>query len=192
MAKFLSYASYVLTVLFCLTGQQVAAQTENTYTSGNTIFLTIEGTKRLFDFSSNKLLVNYNKETQKLECVLDVSSLLPLTDNVPPEMAYEILYGAKFPNLYFEIDLPAAQVKSQDTFLKAIPRVSNINLQGVLSETVIPLVIAPDQQALVFSTNFDLLLQNFQVNLPVKYVPLLTGRLLFTIRNARWTDLTVR
>lgn len=193
MPKLLPHTLYLLVILFCLPGQRASAQTNTTYTSDNTILITLEGIKQPYVFTSNNLLVQYNQSTRKLECILDVSTLIPASDTAAlPAMAYEVLYGAKYPELYLEIDMPSDQVSGRGMNRESVSRVTTIRLQGVSNETVIPVVFTPDNQALLFSTNFDLWLDNFQASIPVKYAPLLTGRLFITIRNARWANLRAR
>jgi len=190
MPKLLLHTLYLLIILLFLPGKPINAQTNTAYTSGNTILATLEGITKPFVFTSDQLLVQYNQNTRKLECILNVATLLPVSDTAaPPAMAYEVLYGAKYPELYFEIDMSSDQVSSPNLDRESILLPAKIRLQGVANETVIPVIISPDKQSLLFSTNFDLWLDSFQAIIPVKYTPLLTGRLFITIRSARWANL---
>ncbi|WP_347159123.1 hypothetical protein [Pontibacter chitinilyticus] len=193
MTKQVPFTAFLLVLIAFLFCHRAVAQTNTVYTSDNTIFLTLDGVKQPFPFASNALLVNYNKATQKLECRLNVSTLLPVDPAPTPEMAYEVLYAAKYPELYMEIDLPANQINSTNLVnSEPVPRVIRITLQGATNETVVPVAFVRDKGTLVFSTSFDLMLENFQATIPVKYVPLLTGRVLFTIRGARYTNYDAR
>ncbi|MBF9254682.1 hypothetical protein I2I11_15360 [Pontibacter sp. 172403-2] len=193
MTKRLRFPFFLLVFLFCLSARQTSAQTNMAYTSDNTILITLEGTGQPYVFTSDNLLVQYNQTTHRLECILDVSTLVPASDTAaPPAMAYEVLYGAKYPELSLEIDVPLDQVSGQDIERASVPRVTTVKLQGVSNETVIPVVFTPDNQSLLFSTNFDLWLNNFSATIPVEYVPLLTGRLFITINSARWVNMQAR
>ena len=159
------------------------------YTGNNTILVALEGFGKRYEFISQDLLVRHNKETRRLECILPVATLVPLDDSIPPTMAYEVLFGAKYPELYIMIETPEQQAFTGRFIPANRGRTTSIELQGVNNETVIPVAFQPENNVFYFSTNFDLLLGNFQASIPAKYLPLLTGRILFSIERAQWINL---
>lgn len=165
---------------------KVLAQPVVNYTSGNNILLTLEGVAQPYNFTSSDLLVFYNRQTQKLECRLNLANLLPASDTLPATMAYEVLYGAKYPELFFSIAVPIEKINSRMPYPQTINSQISIMLQGVTNETVAAIQFSPDENAIIFGTTLNLLLENFQASIPAKYLPLLTGRLGLTIRSARW------
>lgn len=192
MIKYICHITLLLLLspLLCL---QAYAQDERApFTGNNTIIVALEGVGQRYEFISNQLLVRHNKETHALECVLPVASLVPLSNTTPPAMAYEVLFGAKYPELLISIATPELQAGAGrfDPALK--DRTTSINLQGVNNETVIPIAFLEDNNTLYFSTSFDLMLDNFKASLPVKYLPFLTGRVLFSIDKAYWHNLGQR
>lgn len=184
----------LLLLLLPLFSLKVLAQEERQpYTGNNTILVALEGIGQRYEFVSNQLLVRHNKTTNRLECILPVATLVPLNPAVPPAMAYEVLFGAKYPELYIAIEAPTQQARDGKLFTPANRgRTTSINLQGVNNETTIPVAFLPEKNTYYFSTNFDLMLSNFQASMPVKYVPLLTGRVLFSIERAQWMNLGLR
>ena len=179
----------VASLLFSLTLSLAAtAQAQRPYTSNNYITVVLESPNGRYEFKSPELLVRYNRMTDQLECSVLINSLLPTSDTVPPGMAYEVLYGAKFPELTFLIDVPEEIISSAKPYPEPLRQRTYITLQGITNQTRIPVVFAPDRNSLSFGTNFDLFLDNFQASIPARYVPVLTGRLLINISNARWID----
>lgn len=164
------------------------AQTRRPFTANNFITLVLESPNGRYEFKSSELLVRYNRLTDQLECSVLINSLLPTSDTVPPGMAYEVLYGAKFPELVFQIDVPEEIISSGKPFPEPLNQRTYITLQGVTNQTRIPVIFTPDKNRLSFGTNFDLMLGNFEASIPVQYLPYLTGRLLINISNARWID----
>ncbi|MFD3001008.1 hypothetical protein ACFS7Z_11585 [Pontibacter toksunensis] len=184
---------FLLLLLLPLLSTEVQAQEEHEpYTGNNTIVVALEGIGQRYEFVSNQLLVRHNKTTNRLECILPISTLIPLDPAVPPAMAYEVLFGAKYPELYIMIEAPEQQVNTGRYTPLNRGRTTSINLQGVNNETTIPVAFLPENNTFYFSTNFDLMLSNFQASMPVKYVPLLTGRVLFSIERAQWINLGMR
>lgn len=184
---------FLLLLLLPFFGTQVLAQAEREpYTGNNTILVALEGIGQRYEFVSNQLLVRHNKATNRLECILPVATLVPLNPTVPPAMAYEVLFGAKYPELYIMIEAPEQQANTGRFTPANRGRTTSINLQGVNNETTIPVAFLPENNTFYFSTNFDLMLSNFQASMPVKYVPLLTGRVLFSIERAQWINLGMR
>ncbi|MCJ8167378.1 hypothetical protein MKJ04_21230 [Pontibacter sp. E15-1] len=176
----------------CLLFQKeaLAQNDRSAYTGNNTIRIDLEGIGQRYQFVSNQMLVRHNKETHRLECVVPVASLIPTNDSIPPDMAYEVLYGAKYPELLILIAEPEQQ-SSQGRFNPStINRKTSINLQGVNNDTRIPVAYLKENTTIYFSTNFDLMLGNFQASMPVKYLPILTGRVLFSIEKAYWYNMT--
>jgi len=192
MKKYIQHIILLL-LLYPLFYQPASAQNERApYTGNNTIIVALEGIKHRYEFISNQLLVRHNEETHALECVLPIASLVPLNDTIPPGMAYEVLFGAKYPELLISIAAPEPQVSTGRYSPGTTERTTSINMQGVNNETVIPIAFLTDKNTFYFSTNFDLMLGNFQASVPVKYLPLLTGRVLFSIDKAYWYDLGPR
>ena len=168
------------------------AQTRANYTSDNKVFVTLDGKTQAYTFTSNEMLVRYNSTTQKLECILNVATLLPANDSIPPNMAYDVFFGAKYPDLLFYIDAPVEKINGSKLYPGSINKTTTISLQGVSNQTVIPLAVTADRNAIVFNTSFDLMLDNFSASVPVQYFNLLTGRVMITINNARWVGLDIR
>ncbi|GAA4436123.1 hypothetical protein GCM10023188_28840 [Pontibacter saemangeumensis] len=182
-----------LILLYPLLCLDAFAQDERApYTGNNTIIVALEGMGKRYDFISNQMLVRHNKERHTLECVLPVISLVPLNDTIPPAMAYEVLFGAKYPELLISIAAPVQQSNTGQFDPATRNRTTTIRLQGVNNETVVPVAFLADKNSFYFSTNFDLLLGNFQASLPIKYLPLLTGRVMFSIDKAYWYNLEQR
>ncbi|NDK55471.1 hypothetical protein [Pontibacter fetidus] len=178
-----------LLLIFMLAFNSVAsAQAQRAYTSNNYITIVLEGPKGRYEFKSQDLLVRYNRLTDQLECSVMVNSLAPTSDTIPASMAYEVLYGAKFPEFAFQIDVPEEIISSGKPYPEPLTQRTYITLQGITNQTRIPIVFAPDRNRLSFGTNFDLRLSNFDASIPVRYIPVLTGRLLINISNARWID----
>ncbi|GAB3539047.1 hypothetical protein GCM10027443_35140 [Pontibacter brevis] len=184
------FLGLLLLPLFSL---EVLAQDEREpYTGNNTIVVALEGIGQRYEFVSNQMMVRHNKATHRLECVLPVASLVPLNDTIPPAMAYEVLFGAKYPELRIMIEAPEQQANTGRFTPANRGCTTSISLQGVNNETIIPVSFLPENNTFYFSTNFDLMLNNFQASLPVKYVPLLTGRVHFSIERAQWSNLGQR
>ena len=104
-------------------------------------------------------------------------------------MAYEVLFGAKYPELLISIAAPEAQLNAAVFVPATMNRTTTIVLQGINNETVVPIAILSDKNSFYFSTNFDLNLESFQASLPIKYLPVLTGRVLVSIDKAYWYNL---
>ncbi|TPE46028.1 hypothetical protein [Pontibacter mangrovi] len=169
-----------------------AQQNKTPYTGNNRVLVTLEGETGLYQFSSEQMLVRYNKQTQQLECLLPVSTLVPLQDTIPASMAYEVLYGAKYPQLLLTMKAPEQLINAGGFAPITMPRTVAVNLQGVLNETVIPVGFTSEKDVLFFTSTFDLMLDNFQATLPVAYAQLLSGRLRITIDRARVVNLNLR
>jgi hypothetical protein len=165
------------------------SQTSVPYTSNNTIFITIEGFNSNYDFASKKLLVRYNKEIRKLECVLPFNTLVAANDSTPIVMAQDIFYASRFPELIVEIEAPVDRINAGDMSVSTKDSRFIMYVQGIPLEMTAPVQYTPDEKAITFSTSFDVLLERYRIVLPAKYVPRLTGRIFFTISNARWIDL---
>ncbi|MCC9135999.1 hypothetical protein ACFSKU_16130 [Pontibacter silvestris] len=179
-------------LLFFICHQTQAQSRVSAYTGSNTIIVNLEGKTGPYQYSSKDLLVRYNKATQKIECVLNLGSLYPTNENVPPTMAYDVLYGAKYPDLVLLIDAPAEKANASNNtniYPESLGKKTSISLQGITNQTVIPVLFTPDRNTIFFSTNFDLMLDNFQASIPAKYLPILTGRIQIFINNAKWTDI---
>lgn len=183
----------LLALLYPLLCLKAVAQEERTpYTGNNSIIVALEGVDQRYEFISNQLLVRHNKARNTLECILPVSTLVPLNDTTPPAMAYEVLFGAKYPELLISIAAPEQQANTGLLNPASANRTTTIILQGVNNETVIPVAILSDKSTFYFSTNFEVMLGNFQASLPIEYLPILTGRVLFSIDKAYWSSLNQR
>ncbi|WP_161887972.1 hypothetical protein [Pontibacter russatus] len=186
---------YILRIFFfallsSLFGAQAIAQDEREpYTGNNTILIAFEGQGQRYEFKSEQMLVRHNRDRHTLECVVPVATLVPLNDTIPPAMAYEVLFGAKYPELLISIAAPEEQLNAAVFVPSTTNRTTTIVLQGINNETVVPIAILSDKNSFYFSTNFDLNLENFQASLPVKYLPVLTGRVLVSIDKAYWYNL---
>lgn len=166
----------------------VTAQTNAVYTSDNRALVTIDGLTRPYTFTTDQLLVRYNRTTQKLECILDLATLLPANDTIPPTMAYDVFFGAKYPDLLIYIDAPVEKINAGNLYTEAMSKKATVTIQGVANQTTIPVVFTPDKSSFIFSTNFDLMLDDFEASIPRKYIPFMSGRVVITINNARWIN----
>jgi hypothetical protein len=168
------------------------AQSEGNFTGDNRVFLTLDGITRPYTFTSDQLLVRYNKTTQKVECILDIATLYPTEVGTPPTMAYDVLFGAKYPELTLLIDAPVEKLNAKNLYSEILEKKSTISFQGVSNQTTVPVAFTPDKNSFIFSTNFDLMLDDFEASVPIKYMPFLTGRMVITVRNAKWVNLKTR
>ena len=183
----------LLALLYPLLCLQALAQEERTpYTGNNSIIVALEGVDQRYEFISNQLLVRHNKVRNTLECILPIATLVPLNDTTPSAMAYEVLFGAKYPELFISIAAPVQQASAGLLNPASSNRTTTILLQGVNNETVVPVAILSDKSSYYFSTNFDVMLGNFQASLPIEYLPVLTGRVLFSIDKAYWSSIDQR
>lgn len=186
---------YILRIFFfallssLFSAQAIAQDEREPYTGNNTILIAFEGQGQRYEFKSEQMLVRHNRDRHTLECVVPVATLVPLNDTIPPAMAYEVLFGAKYPELLISIAAPDEQLNAAVFVPSTTNRTTTIVLQGINNETVVPIAILSDKNSFYFSTNFDLNLENFQASLPVKYLPVLTGRVLVSIDKAYWYNL---
>lgn len=164
-------------------------QTRSTFTNGNSILITIEGNDGPYEFTSQDMLVRYNRNTQKIECILNIDNLLPANDSSPYVMAYDLFFAAKYPEFMIEIDAPEDRINAGNLSILTMDRRTRVFFQDAVQEMITSVAFAPDRRALLFSTDFDMNLENFQVLMPAKYLPVLTGRIKVAIRNARWVDM---
>lgn len=169
-----------------------AQQEQTTYTGSNRVIIALEGQTNRYEFFSQQMIVRHNRATQKLECIIPVATLLPMNDTIPADMAFEVLFGAKYPQLYLNIDAPQQSISAGNLTPEIVRRTISIVLQGVNNESAIPVAFTSENNSLYFSTNFDLMLDNFQASLPVKYLPQLTGRMQISIDRARWVNRDMR
>ena len=175
--------------LTCLVNAYSTESSSCSTSGNNTILITLEGQSQRYEFKSDQMLVRHNRDRHTLECVVPVATLVPLNDTIPPAMAYEVLFGAKYPELLISIAAPDEQLNAAVFVPSTTNRTTTIVLQGINNETVVPIAILSDKNSFYFSTNFDLNLENFQASLPVKYLPVLTGRVLVSIDKAYWYNL---
>lgn len=188
MSKTLLYNS-VLVLLFFLSSLIVNAQSNSNYTSDNKVMVKLYGIDQAYTFHSDDLLVRYNKTTQKLECILNIATLVPLNDTIPANMAYDVFFGAKFPDLLLYIDAPIEKINGSNLYPGSINKVTTISLQGISKQTTTPITLMASRNAIVFNTSFDLMLDNFSASVPIEYYKVLTGRIMIAINNAKWTGI---
>ncbi|WP_266205405.1 hypothetical protein [Pontibacter kalidii] len=185
---------YLLLLLpLLLSATDAAAQrTRTPYTGSNRVLLTLDGHTSPYEFMSDQLLVRYNKDLQQLECILPVETLVPLQDTIPQNMAYDVLFGARYPQLYITIAAPEQQINAGNLSPETIRRKIAVQLQNTTQDMVVPISFSPESASLYFSTSLELRLSDFQASVPTSYLPLLTGRITITIDRARWVSLTAR
>lgn len=191
MSKAILYNT-LLILLFTFTSTKGQAQSRANYTSDNRVFVTLHGVTQAYTFASDEMLVRYNSNTQKLECILNIATLLPTNDTIPPNMAYDVFFAAKYPDLLMYIDAPIEKISGSNLYPGSINKTTTVSLQGVSRQTTVPLALTADRNAVVFNTSFDLMLNNFSASIPVQYFNLLTGRVMITINNAKWVGLDLR
>ncbi|WP_018478200.1 hypothetical protein [Pontibacter roseus] len=181
--------SFLLLLLLLLAPWAEAQQNRTPYTANNTILVNMEGQTGTYDYTSDRLLVRYNKETRNLECLLPLSYLTAANDSTPLVMAHDVFFTSRFPEIYIQIEAPIDRINAG----KRSPQTMNsrlfINIQGINKEIVTPVTFTPDRNTISFSSSFEVLLDDMRLTIPAKYVPMLTGRIVFTIHNARWADL---
>lgn len=187
-------ARYILPVLFLLmmTAQALAQQNRIPYTSNNSVFIMMEGAGGTYDFSSGKMLVRYNENTRRIECLLPLANLQPANDSTPIVMVHDVFFSSRYPDIYIEIEAPIEQINAGNRNRQTHNSRLFINIQGIIKETVVPVTFTPDRNMIIFTSTFDIMLQDMRLKVPARYTPLLTGRILFTINSARWADLNTR
>ncbi|PTX14547.1 hypothetical protein C8N40_111213 [Pontibacter mucosus] len=184
---------YLLLLPLFLFGLVANAQRNRSpYTGSNRILLTLDGSDARYEFMSDQVLVRYNREMQQLECILPVETLLPLQDSIPRNMAYEVLYGARYPQLYITMAAPVQQINAGNLSPETVSSKVEVRLQNTTRNLQVPVTFSPESTSLYFTATLDLQMEDFQASLPVAYLPLLTGRFTITIDRARWVELTSR
>ncbi|NEM97825.1 hypothetical protein [Pontibacter burrus] len=187
-AKILQQVLLACLLLLLGSTATINAQTSQPFTGKNIITVVLESPGGRYEFQSHELLVRYNRSTEQLECSVLINSLRPLNDTIPSNMAYDVLYGARLPELDFLIDVPKDMISSTRTFGEPQNQRTTITLQGNTNQLKIPVVFATDKNTMSFGTNFELMLDSFEASVPARYLPVLTGRLLININNARWVE----
>jgi hypothetical protein len=180
----------VLTLLLIVPA--LAQQSRIPYTSNNSVMIALEGTSSTYDFASGKMLVRYNENTRRIECLLPLANLQPANDSTPLVMAEDVFFASRHPDIYIEIDAPVEQINAGNRNRQTINSRMFINIQGIIKETVVPVTFTPDRNMIMFSSSFEIMLQDMRLKVPARYSPLLTGRVMFTIHSARWADLRTR
>ena len=188
MAKFL--LSFFLLQL--LASWALAQENRTPYTSNNAILINMEGQRGTYDFTSGLLLVRYNENTKRLECLLPLSNLAPANDSTPIVMAQDVFFASRYPEIYIEIEAPVDRINAGKRNPQTLNSRLFINIQGINKELVVPVTFTPGRNTISFSSSFEVLLDDMRIKVPAKYVTMLTGRMLFTIHNARWADLRGR
>ncbi|MCC9167485.1 YceI family protein [Pontibacter harenae] len=186
MVKFilLSFCVILISVL------PAKAQSRTPFTNGNTTIVTVKGNTADYDYVTPELLVRYNNTTQNVECVLNVASLRPANAEAPPGLVQDVFFVSKYPEFILEFKVPAESVAANRTGVQDLNTRASITFQGITNEVLIPVHLSSDKQSIVFSTNFDMMLDNHQGSIPAKYLPVLSGRIVITIQNARWANIT--
>lgn len=188
MTKFL--LPVLCIILFAISAQ--AQQHRIPYTANNSMQVSLEGERNTYDFQSNKMLVRYDQNTRKIECLLPIENLLPANDSSPVAMVQDIFFTSRYPDLYIEIEAPVEQINAGNRNRQTLNSRVFINIQGVIKEMVVPVTFTPDRNMITFSTSFELMLQDLRLRVPARYTSRLTGRMLFTIHSARWADIRNR
>ncbi len=187
LKNLLFFTAVMLLLIPCSMGQNRSA-----FTNGNTIILTIEGIDTSYQFSSNEMLVRYNQNSQKLECVLHLNNLTAANNASPLSMAHDVFFAAKYPEFIIEIEAPTEKINAGNLVTETIDKRTSVLFQGMNREQMLPVLFTPEKRAILFSTSFDIMLNNYQIQLPAKYAPMLTGRIMVSIRNAKWFDYVPR
>ncbi|WP_299757378.1 hypothetical protein [uncultured Pontibacter sp.] len=182
----------LLLPLLLLTTTVSAQRNRNAYTGNNSVLVTLDGFTNRYEFKSEQTLVRYNKDTQQIECIIPVETLLPLRDTIPPSMAYDVLFGAVHPQIFISFAAPTQQINAANLSPENVNLKTYVRLQEVTNSLAAPVIFTPESTALHFSTTLDLQLSDFQASIPVAYLPLLTGRMMITIDRARWVKLNGR
>ncbi|PKV75769.1 hypothetical protein [Pontibacter ramchanderi] len=162
------------------------------YTANNSVQISLEGERSTYDFQSTRMLMRYDQNTRKLECLLPIDHLLPANDSSPVAMVQDIFFASRYPELYIEIEAPVEQINAGNRNRQTLNSRVFINIQGIIKEMVVPVTFTPDRNTITFSTSFELMLQDMRLRVPARYTSRLTGRMLFTIHSARWADLRNR
>jgi hypothetical protein len=164
------------------------AQTRQHYTGSNIVLVGLESVDGILEFASDNLQVRYIQETKQIECRLPVATLYNLNPAISSDLAYEVLYGAKFPEIIFYINAPNEILNSPR--INQDPKQSGVTIefQGTPNETRIPVMFASEKGVIIFSSSFDFRMSHFRATIPAKYLSLLSGRVLINIRNARWLN----
>ena len=176
-------------IFLLMTAPTLAQQNRTPYTANNSIQISLEGERSTYDFQSVKMLVRYDQNTRKLECLLPIDNLLPANDSSPVSMVQDIFFASRYPQLYIEIEAPIEQINAGNRSRQTLNSRVFINIQGIIKEMVVPVTFTPDRKAITFSTSFELKLQDLRLRVPARYTSRLTGRMLFTVHSARWADL---
>lgn len=185
---------HLLPVLFALllAVQAQGQQHQIPYTANNSIQINLEGERSTYDFASSKMLVRYDQTTRKLECLLPIENLLPANDSSPVAMIRDVFFASRYPELFIEIEAPVEQINAGNRNRQTFNSRVFINIQGIVKEMVVPVTFTPDRNMITFSTSIDLMLQDLRLRVPARYTTQLTGRMLITIRSARWADIRNR
>ena len=183
MVKNLLFLIFVVLVL----ALPAMSQTPAPFTTGNSTIVTIGGNTENYEHVSPELLVRYNQNTQNVECVLNVASLRPANLSAPLGLVQDVFFASKYPEFILEFKVPAENVTSERAGVQDLECRASVTFQGITNETVIPVQFTSNKQSLVFSSNFDIMIDNFQGSIPAKYLPILNGRITITIQNAQWT-----
>ncbi|WP_187264610.1 hypothetical protein [Pontibacter beigongshangensis] len=161
------------------------AQRHVTYTNDNSIFITIEGDSSLYEYSTSEMLVRYNENTQKIECIIHVASLLPLNNYSPAVLPQDIFFAANYPELHIQIEAPEEKINAGNLYTERLDRGIGMFIQNMPVNITAPVVFTPDKRSLKLATTFELILPEYSIAIPAKYTSMLTGRVRFAIQNAR-------
>ncbi|MFT2011238.1 hypothetical protein ACMA1I_21385 [Pontibacter sp. 13R65] len=175
----------LITLLLLFVATITNAQRNVTYTNDNSIFITIEGDTSLYEYSSRDMLVRYNQNTQKIECVINVASLLPLNNYSPAVIPQDIFFVANYPELLIEIEAPEEKINAGNLYTERVEKGIGLFIHNIPVNLTAPVVFTPDKRSLKLAATFELLLPDYRIAIPAKYTNMLTGRVRFAIQNAR-------
>ncbi|WP_460879337.1 hypothetical protein [Pontibacter rugosus] len=146
------YTLYVFLFSLLMSHFATAQNERSSFTGTNRVMVALEGPLIRYDFVSKQMFVRHNKEAQRLECVIPVVSLLPLQDSVPPAMLYNVLFGAKYPQLLIRLHVPTQSAVPNDLLSATSNLTASVQIQGVTNETRVPVTFNTIDNTLYFTT----------------------------------------
>ncbi|MDX5347775.1 MAG: hypothetical protein LPK19_11065 [Hymenobacteraceae bacterium] len=172
---------FFIGLLFCT----ITAQAQ-VYTADNTVRIYIEGTDQLYEYTSDKLMVRLNDETQKIECILPIESLVPANVLSPQVLAYDVFFEQKYPLFQFQFNAPIETLNKQNLNSEPMQLTGKVQFQGRDGDQIFPTVFMPYEESFSFRTNFNFTIQAMEGTLPRKYKTMLTGFIRVQVLNATW------
>ncbi|TXK26976.1 hypothetical protein FVR03_21345 [Pontibacter qinzhouensis] len=131
------------------------------------------------------MLVRYNENTKKIECIINVASLLPVNNFSPAVIPQDIFFVANYPELYIEIDAPEEKINAGNLYTERLNQSIGLSIHNTPVNLMAPVAFTPDKRSLKLATTFEVILPDHRITIPAKYSPMLTGRVRFAIQNAR-------